>query len=211
MESVKKQIFCFIWQSPNSAFNVHNSHGIKLLTRLRVALSHLRENKFKHNLQDSLDPFCNCGQHIETTIHFFFYCLNYSNQRKNFINIKCSSLYQNDSSVVKTLFFGSNGLIEEENAWIIESTIEYIMTWERFITPVLWIHLSKSPLLLKYLINFGSPYVIIFLNCSVVQFFLYIYFTFKAFLNVCHQGYVVHNFFFLIFFAFLLCIPIMEL
>ena len=34
----------------NSAFNVHNSHGIKLLTRLQVGLSHLRE----HSFQDSL-------------------------------------------------------------------------------------------------------------------------------------------------------------
>ena len=109
LESVsafKKQILCFIWQSPNSTFNVHNSHGIKLLTTLRVGLNHLRENKFKHNLQDSLDPFCNCGRHIETTIHFFFYCSNYSNQRKNFSNIKCSSLNQNDSVIVKTLHFG---------------------------------------------------------------------------------------------------------
>ena len=33
----------FIRLSPNSTFNVHNLHGVKLLTRLRVGLSHLRE------------------------------------------------------------------------------------------------------------------------------------------------------------------------
>ena len=36
-------------------FNVHN-HGIKLLARLRVRLSHLREHKYRHNSLDSLDP-----------------------------------------------------------------------------------------------------------------------------------------------------------
>ena len=36
-------------------FNVHDSHGVKLLTRLKVGLSHLHENKFRHNFQDSLE------------------------------------------------------------------------------------------------------------------------------------------------------------
>ena len=78
----KKQVLKFIRPSPNSTFNVHNPHGIKLLTRLRVGLSHLREHKFRHNFQDSLDPFCNCGRHIETTIHFFLSKSNHSNQKK---------------------------------------------------------------------------------------------------------------------------------
>ena len=114
---------------------------IELLTRLRVGLSHLREHKFRHNFQDSPEPFCNCGRHIETTIHFFLLCSNYSNQRKPLFekisNIKHSSLNQNDSILVETLLFGSNGLNDEENACIIESTIEYIITTERFITPLL--------------------------------------------------------------------------
>ena len=85
-------------------FNVDKPHGTKLLTPLRVGLSHSREHKFKYIFQVSLDPFCNCDRYIET-IHFFLNCLNYSNQRK-------------------TLLFGSNGLSDEENALIIESTIE---------------------------------------------------------------------------------------
>ena len=54
VSAFKKQILKFIRPSPNSTFNVHNPHGIKLLTRLRVGLSHLREHKFRHNFQDSL-------------------------------------------------------------------------------------------------------------------------------------------------------------
>ena len=115
---------------------MHNPHGIKLLTRLRVGLSYLREHKFKRNFQDSLEPFCNCGQHIEITIHSFLHCSNYSNQRKTLFekisNIKSSLLNQNDSIIVETLLFGATGLNDEENACIIESTIEYIITTERF-------------------------------------------------------------------------------
>ena len=89
-------------------------------------------------------------------------------------NIKRSLLNQNDSIIVETLHFGSNGLNGEENACIIESTIKYIITTERFITPLLWIHLSKSPLFLKSLIDSGSPYDILF-SCLVVQFYIYVY------------------------------------
>ena len=107
VSAFKKQILKFIRPSPNSTFNVHNPHGIKLLTRLRVGLSHLREHKFRHTFQDSQDPFCNCGRHIETTIHFFLHCSNYSNQRKtlfeNISNIKRSLLNQNDSIIVEIL------------------------------------------------------------------------------------------------------------
>ena len=93
-------------------FNVHNTHGIKLLIH-------------------------NCGQHIKTTIHFFLRCSNYSNQRKalfqNISNIKSSLLNQNDLLIVETLLFGMNDLNDEENARITESKINYIITTERFI------------------------------------------------------------------------------
>ena len=39
-----------------------------------------------------------------------------------------SLLNQNDSIIVETILFGSNGLNDEENACIIESTIEYSST-----------------------------------------------------------------------------------
>ena len=64
----------------NQVLMVRLMCGIKLLTRLRVGLSHLRDRKFRHNFQDSLDPFHNCGLHIEITIHFFLHCTNYSSQ-----------------------------------------------------------------------------------------------------------------------------------
>ena len=85
-----------------STFNVHNPHGIKLLTRIRVELSHLLEHKFRQNFQDSLNSFCNCDRHIQAAMHFFLHCSNYSNQRKTFFekssNIKRFLLNQNDSS-----------------------------------------------------------------------------------------------------------------
>ena len=80
-----------IRSSPNSAFNVHNPHETKLLTRLRVGLSHLRKHKFRHNFKDSRDIFSNYSRHLKRTIHFFPHCSNHSDQRKTLFNKKGTS------------------------------------------------------------------------------------------------------------------------
>ena len=63
----KKKLLKFIRPSRNSVFKCHNPKGIKLITRLRLGLSHLREHKFKLGFLDSLNPICSCGQNIETS------------------------------------------------------------------------------------------------------------------------------------------------
>ena len=45
-------ILKFIQPSPNSVYNCHNPKGLKFITRVRLGLSHLREQKFKHSFQD---------------------------------------------------------------------------------------------------------------------------------------------------------------
>ena len=54
---------------------------LKLLTKLRLVLSHLREHKFKHSFQDTLNPFCSRGKEVETTFHFLLTYPNYSDER----------------------------------------------------------------------------------------------------------------------------------
>ena len=56
----RKKFVKFIRPSVNSFFSSHNPKGTKFITRLGLGLSHLREHKFKHSFQDSLNPFCNC-------------------------------------------------------------------------------------------------------------------------------------------------------
>ena len=46
--------------------------------------------------------------------------------------------------------------------------MKYIMTSERFISPLLWVHLSNTPHFLKPLIDSGST-CFIFLNCLIFQ------------------------------------------
>ena len=60
--------------------------GLKLLTRIRIGFSHLKEHKFKHNFQDSVDPLCSCGNDIESTVHFFLHCPNFTTQRQTLLD-----------------------------------------------------------------------------------------------------------------------------
>ena len=54
----KNNILKFIRPKPNSFFNCYNLKGIRLITQLRLELSHLREQKFKYNFQNCLNPLC---------------------------------------------------------------------------------------------------------------------------------------------------------
>ena len=67
---------------PNSVFDIYNPYGIKLLTRLRLGLSHLNEHKFKHGFNDTINPICICGGDIESINHFFLQRPEYCEARE---------------------------------------------------------------------------------------------------------------------------------
>ena len=71
----------FIRPISNSFLNCHNLKGIKLVTRLRSGLSHLREHKFKHSFQDSLNPICRCGADVESCVHYLPHCPLFSKRK----------------------------------------------------------------------------------------------------------------------------------
>ena len=99
-------------RSGNSVFRCHNLKGIKLLSRLRLGLSHLREHKFKHGFLDSLNPICSCGQNIEISTQLLLHCYNSSNERLTFLNIirniDSKIFSKNDLKVTETLLYGDS-------------------------------------------------------------------------------------------------------
>ena len=85
-QAPSNSVFCkavsdFIRPTANSTFGTSYVSGLKLLTRLPVGFSHLREHEFKHNIQDTLNQSCPCSLEAEDTYHFFMCCQNISNQR----------------------------------------------------------------------------------------------------------------------------------
>ena len=51
---------------------LHNNLGIKLLKRLRLGFSHLKEHKFKPSFYDSINHLRSYGANIESINLFFF-------------------------------------------------------------------------------------------------------------------------------------------
>ena len=120
----------------NSIFDNHNPLGIKLLTRLHLGLSHLHEHKFRHCFQDTLNPLCECSKDIESTMHFFLHCTNFLIPRQTLFqkirNIDDSILSQSETQLTQTLLYGNQNYHSSINRLIIISTIEYLISTERF-------------------------------------------------------------------------------
>ena len=136
----KKKLLTFIRPCRNSVFRGHNPKGVKLLTRLRLGLSHLREHKFKHGFLDSLNPIGSSGQNIETSTHFLLHCSNYSNERLTFLNIirniDSNILSKNDLKVTETLLYGDSSYDDTKNTLIMNATMEFLFTSKRFDVPL---------------------------------------------------------------------------
>ena len=141
IETSKKIILSFIRPSRNSTFNCHNPKRIKLLSRLRLGLTHLREHNVKHSFQDSLNPFFSCGKgEVETSSHYLLYCLNYSEERLALLNtiknVDMSILQQNYLKLTSILLFGDTFFDNNKNTFILETTIDYIIPSGRFGEPL---------------------------------------------------------------------------
>ena len=60
-----KKLLNFIWPSEKSIFNIYYPKGSKLLNRLGLGFSYLREHEFRHNFADTANPLCLCQGHIQ--------------------------------------------------------------------------------------------------------------------------------------------------
>ena len=122
-EVFKNLLLKVIRHSPNSLFNVPGSLGIKPLARLRLGLSHLREHKCNHNLQDTINLLCSCSLESESTTHFFPRCLNFTDLPKCLMNelVKTDSciLTLDQKSFTKLLLYGDGRYDSKTNKSII--------------------------------------------------------------------------------------------
>ena len=97
--SASFNLFCntllkFITSAQRKTYNINDSVGVKLLTRLRLGFSHFHEDKFRHGFRDILNPLIHCSIEAETTAHYFLRCHFYDGNRSALIN----ELNETDSS-----------------------------------------------------------------------------------------------------------------
>ena len=75
---------------------------------------------------------CSCSSGIETTIHFF---LHFSLFDK-IATIDANILTENEDSIVNTLLFGKPNCENSFNKAMLNASIEYILSTERFNIPL---------------------------------------------------------------------------
>ena len=120
----------FTRPSENKILNIHDQVGIKLLTRLRLGLSHLREHKFWHNFEDILNPLCSCFTEGETTLYCFILCQFFNDIREtlmnDLMNTNRSLPSLSKDKLISILLYGSNAFDIKKNLKILICTIQFI-------------------------------------------------------------------------------------
>ena len=135
-QQFRKSLLSFIKPTCSSLFSIHHPVGVKLLVRLRLGFSHLREHKFRHNFHDTLNPLCSCSLEPETTSHYHLCCHNFSSSRfalMNDLNLIDPIISQlNETALANILLYGDSKKSTPENSKISQSTIRSIIATKRF-------------------------------------------------------------------------------
>ena len=103
---------------------------------MRVGLSHLREHKFKHSFQNTLNLISNCGEDIETTSHYLLHYPDYLGERKTLLNtISCivPNIFDfNNDQLTEILLYGKEDLDTINNTRILDAIINYLIETKGF-------------------------------------------------------------------------------
>ena len=115
---------------------IHNPNGLKLLTRFRLGLSHLKEHKFNHNFKDCVNLLCSCILEVESVAHFFLDCHYFTDIRKTLFHelqsVDKNIFNQSDNEKGEILLYGSSKFKLKQNCRILRSSINVIIKSERF-------------------------------------------------------------------------------
>ena len=132
----KKNILSFTGPKANNVFNSYSSKGLKFVTRLRLGLSHLREHKFKHSSQDSINPLCSCSLDVESIIHYFLHCPLFTIERHTLLNTISQTdnklLDSKEFNLIRHLLFADPSRDTKTSTEILNAAVNYVLTTERF-------------------------------------------------------------------------------
>ena len=117
-------------------FKLDDQVGVKLLTRLKLGLSHLREHKFRHNFEDTLNPLRSCSIEAETMLHFFLRYQFFNDIREilmnDLMNIDRSLPSLSQDKLISSLLYGNDAFDSKKNHKILIFTIQFLKDSHRF-------------------------------------------------------------------------------
>ena len=139
ISSFKEHLIKFNRPPRRTFYGICDRFGIRLLTKIRVGFSDLRDHRFNHNFKCE-SPTCTCEIDDETPVHLFLCYPRYNIHRLTLLS-KISDIIGSDISVLLSdhlcniLVYGSNVYNSISNELIITETIHYIRTTGRFTNP----------------------------------------------------------------------------
>ena len=132
----RKKLLFFIRPLGNDAYGIYDPLGIRLLNRLRLGFSYLREHKFRHNFADTLNPLCSCSLETEDTEHYFLRCQNNLSFRRTLMNdlnnINNATASLNSNILLRVILYSDESFSKETNCKILAASIKFIKYTKRF-------------------------------------------------------------------------------
>ena len=115
----KKRKLNLIRPKCNERYGIHNRIGLKLLTHLRIGLSHLNNHKSNYNFRNCINPYCTCSLSVENNVQFFIHFHNFS-LHKQFIKTQFFNWFHSqDRKVLRSTILKTrqDQKINNENLW----------------------------------------------------------------------------------------------
>ena len=105
-------------------------------SRLRLGLSHLKEHKFRHHFQDTINHLSACDLEVEDINHFLLRCHFFSLHRRVLYD-KLDSIHADiknlgPNELTCALLSGCEKFYLKVNSRILQETISYINNTKRF-------------------------------------------------------------------------------
>ena len=127
----KKSLLGFIRPNSYSIFNINDPKGLK----------YLREHKFRHNFQDTLNPLCSCCLETESVNHFLLRCPFFTHARKTLLDNLVETIGDianiSEAKLVNIFLYGNETFNADINATILKNTIIFLKESERFDIPLI--------------------------------------------------------------------------
>ena len=127
--TIRANLIKIIQPIPNSVFSTFNPLGLKLITRLQLALSHQNAHRFNHNFKDCINPLCTCSLDTESTVQYFLHCNYYNSARISLLNdlnsVDRTLFNLSNLSLVNVLLYGGPQFDDFQNIFILNTSIKY--------------------------------------------------------------------------------------
>ena len=136
LNQYKSTLVNLIRPKKTNNFGIENCNDLRYISQLRLELNSLKAHKFRHNFNDTDDPFCNEQDGIDDTFHYLLICKKFIPQRKIlfhdiFVQARLNLLLKPSSAVEKILLYGDNSLSDEANKSLLIATIKYVSDSKR--------------------------------------------------------------------------------